>query len=149
MHYAFGSIRGVWRLRDLLSWNLMASLGHTLVQSKQRMQRELSTNLFSTLMHLAEQTSSHFMQLIHLSGSMAMCISAWECRHPRAVPIGQTVVQNAFPLFHAHRSIGIRAASPTAAPMPTEIPIPPHVIKVSSGRTVEAALRMIFQGSTA
>ena len=148
MNYAFGSISGVWRWRPRLSWKRMASLGQTSVQSKQRVQRELSTSRWSTFMHFDAQTSSHFMQLMHLSGSMAICINDWECRHPRAVPIGQTEVQNTLPHFQAQKSMAAIITTPAATPTPRDTPIACQVVSVSAGRTAEAALRIMFHGST-
>ena len=145
--YVFGSIRGVWRPRPRFSWKRIASLGQTAVQSKQRTQRELSTLRSATFIHIDGQTSSHFIQLMHLSGSMAMCIRVCECRHPRAVPMGQTVVQNILPHFHAENRTAAIATAPTAMPTPRDTPIVCHVISVSACRTEEATLRMIFHGS--
>ena len=125
----------------------MASLGHTAVQSKHLTQRELSTRRSVTFMHLAAQTSSHAMQLMHLSGSIAMCMSGCECRHPKAVPIGHTVVQKVLPHFHAEARIAANVIIQAAKPTLTEIPIACHVVSVSAGRTADAALRMMFQGS--
>ncbi len=147
LHSQFSISNGIWRLRPLLSWKRMASLGQTAVQSKQRTHLELSTRRSETFMHLLGQRSSHFMQLMHLSGSMAMCISVCECTHPKAVPIGQTDVQKTLPHFQAEKRMASSTTIPQAKPAATETPMACHVFSVSAVRTIEAALQRMFQGS--
>ena len=69
--WVVGFISGVIRLLRLIC-SLMASLGHTYPQSKHRTHRELSTYRETTLIHCEGQMSSHFMQLMHLSGSISI-----------------------------------------------------------------------------
>ena len=77
-----------------------------------------------------------------------MCMMA-ECpTAPRAEPIGQAVLQKSLPEIADQtmrmRKDTIPAIMPAEDPTPREI----HDSSTASGRTTEAMLRIMFQGST-
>ena len=125
----------------------MASTGHTCRQSKHLTQRELSTYLSVTLMHWHLQISSHFMQPMHLSGSISICMRVKLLKHPSAVPTGQISVQKPLPVKSAHTRSNIKETTPAIIPVVTPTPSRIHSEDSTEGWKSPHIFFIMLQGS--
>ena len=125
----------------------MASLGHTCRQSKHLTHLELSTYLSDTFMHWLLHPSSHFMQLMHLSGSISICMRVKLLKHPKAVPIGHISVQKPLPVKSEHIKSNTADTIPATIPVATPTPNLIHSEASADGWKSPQMFRIILHGS--